>query len=895
MTTTFPPKWLSGQPVALADWSIPCTIHQPPKITEFLVQRATQWIESDGKEPSEDEIYRRASALAWADTNRIDNARPIVIPATELAKAIFPSDNLDIKTSKSGRIEEQGKQDIPMACFVTWLSREEWEQYYPTPQDVGMQLKQYRKWSRHVSRINTVNAMAFDFDGIEEDEMESIFEAFKDLTYVAYSSFSHKAPHKGSKCCIRIVVATSRPMSPNDYNNARTRRGFWHQIQALYPNNDEQTKDPTRLWYLPSYRTDREEHFFVRTNEGSAIDVDAVLLDSPRQAELPMGSFPVRRSQAQQDTSSENDGMGGPPADPNDVVDEEAQQQQAAGATEYTVDYVKGDYDIRCHDDGMRTFRWIIENWDSLPKQANGNYNCCRPGSHTVGSAFINTYFDSVCELRRFRMTSVPSQAHWDCMESDHGITIRFDRRDRTSRRFSPNQTRQNVAKMVDVLVQERFIDIFSCARNHIGYVGPRRINDGFMFEIEEPIVQRWFYNGINPKIIKNGIEGYLHMKRHDALVEHLNGLKRDPNVDLDTVFIRYLNVEDTPLHRVMTRKWFIGAVARALHHGCQHDVVLILSGNQGVGKTTFWKTIAGRCKYTGRPYHKEGKVDINNKDSLLNFLQAWIFEWGELSGMNHKSKEDFKLLTSQQENTIRKAYGYFEDDILRKGVIVGSCNPDQNPLVDEENRRIWLMHCKTDSGNFSYTREDLAKEREAIWAEAVYLYKQGIKDYNEWGCPIYAEDLWWLSTEERQQHIKVNESMKDDDLHYNMFLRYVVDNPDAVKSGDDIIEDIYNEVYIDDRGEERKRSKVIKPPHKKEVSRILKKIGCKYKTVRVNGHPCKRWVLPRIEKDFDTICDYEVSVSKDIPKRKNIINVQKSGFMVPNLDPFSGFDVEDI
>lgn len=895
MTTTFPPKWLSGQPVALADWSIPCTIHQPPKITDFLRQRATQWIESDGKEPSEEEIYRRASALAWADTNRIDNARPIVIPALELAKAIFPSDNLEEMTNKSGKIEEQGKQDIPMACFVSWLSRDEWEQYYPTPQDAGMQLKQYRKWSRHVSRINTVNAMAFDFDGIEEDEMNAIFEAFTGLTYVAYSSFSHKAPHKGSKCCIRIVVATSRPMSPNDYNNARTRTGFWHQIQALYPSNDEQTKDPTRLWYLPSFRRDREEHFFIRTNEGTSIDVDAVLAESPQQVEIPVGTFSLRPSQQQTNAQPSNDGMSGPAADPNDEVDEQVQQQQAATATDYTIAYVKGDFDVRCHDDGMRPFRWIIANWDSLPKQANGNYNCCRPGSHTVGSAFINVHQDSVCELRRFRMTSVPSQTHWDCLESDHEVTINFDRRDRTSRRFSPNQTRQNVAKMVKVLVDEGYINIFSCARNYIGYVGPRRINDGHMFEIEEPIVQRWFYNGINPKIIKNGIEGYLHTTKHDALLEYLNGLKRKPNVDLETVFIRYLNVVDTPLHRAMTKKWFIGAVARAFHHGCQHDSVLIFSGNQGVGKSTFWKIIAGRCNYTGRPYHKEGKVDINNKDSLLNFLQAWIFEWGELSGMNHKSKEDFKLLTSQQENTIRRAYGYFEDDILRKGVIVGSCNPDQNPLVDEENRRIWLMHCETGSGEFSYSREDLMRERDAIWAEAVHLYKQGIRDYDEWGNPIYEEDLWWLNGDERAEHIKVNEQMKDDDIHHNMFLRYVIDHPNEMKTGDEIIEEIYSEIYIDDKGEERKRNKVVKPPHKNDVSRILRKIGCEYKTVRVNGHPCKRWVMPELEKDFDTVCDFEITVSKDLPKSNNIINVSRSGFRMPTLDPFSGLDIEDI
>lgn len=54
---------------------------------------------------------------------------------------------------------------------------------------------------------------------------------------------------------------------------------------------------------------------------------------------------------------------------------------------------------------------------------------------------------------------------------------------------------------------------------------------------------------------------------------------------------------------------------------------------------------------------------------------------------------------------------------------------------------------------------------------------------------------------------------MKDDDIHHNMFLRYVIDHPNEMKTGDEIIEEIYSEIYIDDKGEERKRNKVVKPP----------------------------------------------------------------------------------
>ena len=820
MPTAFPLRWLTTDSYPLDSWSIQCSIHDNP------------------------------NKKSWKETNDIRQCQRATILATDLLQVVTPVENLSESTNASGRITEHGKQDVPLVCLVTWMEEEEWRAIYPTPEDAGMTQKTHSSYSRHSSRVDRIQAMAFDFDGVSIEEMEEIFECFKDLTYIAYSSFSHMAPHKGGKACYRIICPLSKSLTPLQYNNRR--EGFWFSLQQSFPKNDEQTKDPSRLWYLPSYRIDREEHFDTRTNDGFAIDVDKVLAEvqpQPQTQEPP----PTNTTQP-------------PPANPT------GQDQRAAGTdTNFRREFVKGDWEVRCHDDVLRPVAWIVANWDTLPKQSNGNYNCCRPGSHTVGSAFVHTHYNAECELNRFRITSVPSQTHWDCLETTHQITLNYDRRNDTGFRFRPNQNRQNVSKMIKILVDEGSIDIFSCSRNNIPYVGANRLGPGHAFQIESDIVQRWYHGGINTKIVNGGIEGYVFENRKDALLEKLESLERVDGTDLETVFIRYLNVEDTPLHRVMSKKWFIGTVARAFDHGCQNDTVLIFSGNQGVGKTTFWKLIAGRCDYTGRPFHKEGKVDINNKDSLLNFLQAWIFEWGELSGMNHKSKEDFKLLTSQQENTIRKAYGYFEDDILRKGVIVGSCNPDQNPLVDEENRRIWLMHCNTSSGDFSYTRGDLMKEVDAIWAEAVHLYKEGITGQDQWGKPTYKEDLWWLSGDERKNHIESNEKMKDDDIYYSMFYQFILSNPQGIFSGDQIIESIFAETYIDDRGEERKRMKVLKPPHKREVSRILRKIGCVYKTARVDGHPCKRWVFPLIQQDYTTDCEYEVSHKKKKPWKATI------------------------
>ena len=61
------------------------------------------------------------------------------------------------------------------------------------------------------------------------------------------------------------------------------------------------------------------------------------------------------------------------------------------------------------------------------------------------------------------------------------------------------------------------------------------------------------------------------------------------------TAIIDYLGAEDMPLVREQTKLWFVAAVARVFSPGCKFDNVLTLPGPQGIGKSTFFKTISGK------------------------------------------------------------------------------------------------------------------------------------------------------------------------------------------------------------------------------------------------------------------------------------------------------------
>ena len=81
----------------------------------------------------------------------------------------------------------------------------------------------------------------------------------------------------------------------------------------------------------------------------------------------------------------------------------------------------------------------------------------------------------------------------------------------------------------------------------------------------------------------------------------------------IDTVVIRYLGAEDTPLTRAQTRKWMIGAVARAFAPGCKFDHILTFTGSQGVGKSTFLSIIAGEWFSDSFSFAHDDKTKIED------------------------------------------------------------------------------------------------------------------------------------------------------------------------------------------------------------------------------------------------------------------------------------------
>lgn len=211
-----------------------------------------------------------------------------------------------------------------------------------------------------------------------------------------------------------------------------------------------------------------------------------------------------------------------------------------------------------------------------------------------------------------------------------------------------------------------------------------------------------------------------LHSERHafNEVSDYLQGLHWDGQERLDTLFIDFLGAEDNEYTRAVTRKAFTAAVARAMKPGCKYDNMTILSGRQGLGKSTLLDKMS-------RGWFNDSIRTFEGKEASELLQGVWIVEVGELDAFRRSDVSRIKQFLSQKADRFRAAYGRHVKEIPRRCVFFGTTN-NVDFLQDRTgNRRFWPV----DVGVHTPTRNvwrDLDHEVDQLWAEAVVRWRSG-------------------------------------------------------------------------------------------------------------------------------------------------------------------------
>lgn len=210
----------------------------------------------------------------------------------------------------------------------------------------------------------------------------------------------------------------------------------------------------------------------------------------------------------------------------------------------------------------------------------------------------------------------------------------------------------------------------------------------------------------------------------------YLESLTWDGTERLTSLARRALHVEDT-LSAQLVRKWMLAAVRRAFEPGVKVDTVLVLIGEQGARKSTFFRELATPAWFGDSP------IDPTNKDAVLQMRAAWIYELAEIDGLtSRRHAADIKAFATSAIDTIRVPYGRGVEPIPRSSVMCGTTNKDAFLTDDTGARRYWLVRVP-DLRQVEHTL--IVEERDQLWAEAVAAVREG---EDHWLDPAQELDL---------------------------------------------------------------------------------------------------------------------------------------------------------
>lgn len=293
---------------------------------------------------------------------------------------------------------------------------------------------------------------------------------------------------------------------------------------------------------------------------------------------------------------------------------------------------------------------------------------------------------------------------------------------------------------------------------------------------------------------------------------EYFNNLKWDGVKRLDTWLIDYCGADTEAAEYVSTvgRKWLCASVMRVFEPGYKFDNMLVLEGNQGIGKSTIFKELA---TIHGTPYFDD-KIrieDLNSERVVPRMQGLLIIEIAELAGIRKYDADSLKNSLSVTTDRCTLKYQNQTTIYERKFVFAGTINPGNNGYLNDStgNRRFWPVSTK------NIDVEGFKKVKEQIWAEAVSVARNE-KLY------LYGE------LDKLQQEVvslRLNEHPWTSEIARYCESKFTVDK-----------DELWDLLCITDRTKRTSQSAF-------EIGKIMTSLGFKNKRVRVGDDREYRWV----------------------------------------------------
>jgi predicted P-loop ATPase len=172
-----------------------------------------------------------------------------------------------------------------------------------------------------------------------------------------------------------------------------------------------------------------------------------------------------------------------------------------------------------------------------------------------------------------------------------------------------------------------------------------------------------------------------------------------------------------------------VSLVKRALCPGVQYRYVVVLEGEENLGKTKLLHILGDR-------WHQEFPKSVEGKEAYRQLQGYWLIELGELDALKPAQESRIKMFISQQMDVWVPKYENDPIERPRRAILVGTTNEREYLKGEHGNTRylpIWL------DGPIKH--DAIAKVRDRLFTQARAFLAAHPKD---WWCipPDVTEEL---------------------------------------------------------------------------------------------------------------------------------------------------------
>jgi len=239
-------------------------------------------------------------------------------------------------------------------------------------------------------------------------------------------------------------------------------------------------------------------------------------------------------------------------------------------------------------------------------------------------------------------------------------------------------------------------------------------VTDADLCMIRVAIEQAGMHN-VGAGLTANSVVTIATANHYHPVRDWLTSLSYDGTSRLDSWLSRYLGADASPYTCVVGRAFLIAMVARVMKPGCKHDHVLVLGGEQGIGKSTACRVLGGDWFGDNMPSIRDGA-----KEAGIYVPGHWLIELAELAPSRKAEAEDLKAFLTRPIDEIRVPYDRKPRKLPRQCVFVGTTNETAFLHDITGGRRFWPVTC----GAIDF--DALAHDRDQLFAEALTAFMAG-------------------------------------------------------------------------------------------------------------------------------------------------------------------------